>query len=278
MKPTANEIRPVISRAEYEAIDAINQSVLKQFRKSAAHAKYALDFPSEPTPAMDFGTALHAAVLMPKEFEANYVIEPKIDKRTNDGKKAWAAWQLENLGKAAMDNEDFQAILEMRDALRDHPTIGPLLAEEWSGTEMAVVWKDEQTGVWCKALLDRFIPSSKDDSVSIILDLKTTADASEQSFARDVLNYGYDVQAAFYLDGMRTIAEAQRRFLFAAIEKKKPYACALYELSAETIAVGRSKYREYLHAYAACMESGVWPGYQTEIQTIELPRWALENV
>jgi hypothetical protein len=102
-----------------------------------------------------------------------------------------------------------------------------------------------------------------------VIDLKSTVDASPAGFARAVARYSYHVQAAHYMAGTKC-----DRFLFVAFEKTAPYACAVYELDADAIARGRDLREHALETLASCIELGVWPGYATEVQVLELPRWA----
>jgi exodeoxyribonuclease VIII len=63
--------------------------------------------------------------------------------------------------------------------------------------------------------------------------------------------------------------------VFLVVEKKPPYAVAVYVLDPESIALGRAEYRRDLQLYAECKRTGVWPGYGDKIQTIGVPQWKL---
>jgi exodeoxyribonuclease VIII len=112
----------------------------------------------------------------------------------------------------------------------------------------------------------------------VIADLKTTEDASERAWIRDVVKYQYHAQAAFYLDGLETLEpRADRQFLWIAVEKKPPFACAIYQPDDATIYKGRAMYRNYLRQWLKCTETGEWPGYDVGIQPLLLPDWALRS-
>jgi PDDEXK-like domain of unknown function (DUF3799) len=68
-----------MNRAEYDAIPAVNYSLLRTLAVSPLHAWAAhinpKRKPQEPTSAMDLGQALHCAVLQPKEFDKRYCSE-----------------------------------------------------------------------------------------------------------------------------------------------------------------------------------------------------------
>lgn len=80
-------IRHDLTDAEYFAHSAINCSGLKLISsKTPAHFKYQQSEQRKPTPAMIIGSAVHCATLEPEAFNERYIVAPKIDKRTKDGK------------------------------------------------------------------------------------------------------------------------------------------------------------------------------------------------
>lgn len=268
----ADGIHKNLTRREYESIEAVNQSTLKLFAKTPAHAREAMLHPKPPTEAMNFGSALHAAILEPKRFEAEYIAAPKFDRRTKEGKEAWAAWEENNRDKEIISADDMGAIKFMQASCYADPVYKSLLTG--AGTnEVAVIWTDVKTGLRCKALLDRVTQYA---GYTVVLDIKSARDASELEFGRAVFRLGYHVQAAFYLEGLRVLAPTERRFFFGAVEKTPPYCVALYELDEEAIAQGRATVRRYLDSYAQCMATNVWPGYPSGVLPLALPSWATE--
>ena len=94
---------------EYDQIPAVRRSALWEIRKSPAHYKWAVENPSEDTPALKMGRAIHMAVLQPEEFPDTYAVMPDgIDRRTKEGKAAWAAWCEENDGKEVLTKEELE--------------------------------------------------------------------------------------------------------------------------------------------------------------------------
>ena len=57
-----------ISADEYFAIDAVNQSLLKEVLRSPAHASAYLGHPKKATAAMQLGTAVHSTLLNAPNF------------------------------------------------------------------------------------------------------------------------------------------------------------------------------------------------------------------
>lgn len=254
------KIIPNMPAREYHAHPAVSKSVLDKMARSPLHARAYLDgMRDEPTPAMLFGTALHAAVLEPVAFANEYAVFDG-DRRTRAGKDAYEA--ILSSGATVISRGDYDAIRAMALSIRQHPVAGKLFAE--GVAEHSVFWDDADTGLACKCRPDWWTPSS-----ALIVDLKTTEDASPEAFARSVMNYRYHVQAAHYMTG----AQAER-FLFVAVEKKAPYAVAVYELDEDALNLGHTLRERDLHTYSLCQASRVWPGYSTEVETLSLPEWA----
>jgi len=257
---------------QYHDHPAVGHSGLVRVMRSPAHYQEYVTHPPEPTPAMQLGTAFHTALLEPERFDQTFVVAPKFDRRTKEGKAAAEAWEAENAGKTALTVDQMAAIEKMVASVRSHVGAANLLA---SGVpEMSGFWTDPDTGIQCKCRPD-FL-TMEGETITGIVDVKTCGDASAEGFARAIATLGYDVQAAFYQDGIRALTGRVIPFYFIAVEKEAPHAVAAYQASDEVIRVGRAKYRGALQLLKWCQEHGAWPGYQPngEIETITLPRWA----
>ena len=242
---------------DYHSATGINKSLLDMVHKSPLHAKNWLDGDRpEPTDAMLFGTAFHSLVLEPELFEANYATF-WMDRRTTAGKAAYAA--LIAQGKTIITNDDMYAIKSMKKSVMGNIFSRQLIESESVKKEVSVFIDQSK----CR-------PDMWDMEGGILIDLKTTEDASPSGFARSAAQYRYHVQAAHYMD-----LTGADRFIFLAVEKKRPYAMGIYELDYESLKVGRRERDMDLNTYLTCFEFDRWPGYGDEIQTITLPRWAL---
>jgi hypothetical protein len=81
---------------DYLKIDKISSTQLKAASKGVYDAYMCLNFPFEPTDAMEFGTAVHTALLEPQLFHKKYKTVPSIDKRKAEYKDALNAVKAEN--------------------------------------------------------------------------------------------------------------------------------------------------------------------------------------
>lgn len=263
-----------LSNAEYHGGPGVNKSLLDIVARSPMHAKFYLESReagerSPPTAAQALGTAFHSLLLEPEDFAATYIVAPKFDRRTKVGKEEAAAFEAEHAGKTPIDQETHDTLFGMARAVQAHPAAKALLAAPGKA-EQSVYWTDELTGELCRCRPDFW----REDG--IIVDVKTSEDASPEGFAKSLVNYRYHVQAPWYCDGIEAATgEAPKGFVFLVVEKKPPFAVAVYALDAESMALGRIAARENLDTLARCRSSGVWPGYGDTIQQLGVPQWFL---
>lgn len=250
----------------YFAIEAMSQSGSKEMLRSPLHFRFRRDNPTEPTPAMQFGTAVHTGVLEPDRFDAAVVAAPVVDRRTKDGKATFAAFLAQAEGKIVLAPADFDRCRRTIDAVHRHPMARELLA----GAEMetSLFWLDARYKVPCKARVDARNHGG-------LIDVKTTHDASPHEWPRTVASWGYEIQAAAYFDGCEHLLDATPAFfVHIAVESEAPHGVACYALQGDAIGVGRARWNIALERFAKAQESGYWPGYATTIESIRLPRWA----
>ena len=124
-----------------------------------------------------------------------------------------------------------------------------------------------EEGAECKVRPDLYCPSAE-----VIIDLKSTIDASERGFAKSVRQYGYDFQACWYLESLRKLGYSPKQFIFVCVEKTPPYVTACYTLEAYDIARHREPMRRACKLWASCVSSDIWPGYSDGVKTLELTR------
>ena len=249
----------------------IGKSGLDLIARSPAHywARY-LDpnrVRKPDTAAQAFGSLVHTAILEPHKLESLYAVAPDLNKNTN----AYKEWRASQSG-IIVDSSDMQTALRMRDAVMRNLRARQLL-ELGGATEEAIYAKCPETGALVKIKPDRYARAH-----CIMLDVKTTTDASPRAFAKSVAEYRYHVQDAFYTDVAVWAGGAANWFFFIAVEKEPPYAVAVYQLDSEATDKGRALYRENLNTYAHCLRTGDWHAYKQERDedfVLSLPKWAL---
>ena len=177
----------------YFRLKSIDQSQLKQFLKNPADwAYHRLNDDHKPTDAMKFGTAFHAYLLGTSDVVS---LSEGESFRSKDNQK-WRDEQLE-AGNIIVSYNDMQLLKRMKEGIEqtslmpEYPDYMEII--EQGTKEQCIEWKDRQTGLMLKAKPD-LIPVGTD----YLVDLKTAQKADAESFAKEVINYGYHIQTVFY--------------------------------------------------------------------------------
>jgi exodeoxyribonuclease VIII len=204
------------------------------------------------------------AVLEPEQFENTTAVSPKF---FGPGARAEAQiWNERHTDKLIIKGEEATALDGILNSLRKHKTASELLHK--GHAEESFFWQDPVTGLVCKCRPDLW----KD---GVLVDVKTTINASPHEFSRTIANMMYHFQAAYYLDGVSAVlGEPFREFVIIAIEKEPPYAVATYRLDEATIDAGRMLYRKALRTLRQCKTRGVYPAYPDRLVAASLPSWA----
>lgn len=253
------------TNAEYHAHEAVSKSDLDLIHKSPAHYKGAKHV---ETPAMKLGTAVHSLVLEPAKFAATYCLIDG-DRRTKAVKDEVKA--AESAGKVVCTREELDQYAAMAEQVT-RSKIGAALLKD-SIREHSVFAEIDGVHVKCR-------PDGWSTEKGVLFDLKSTEDASPEGFARTVAKYRYHVQDAFYRHVVASATNCDAddlSFIFIAVEKKPPFAVALYQLDELATLQGWVDAREDLRRYKAAKESGKWCGYSPRIETLSLPRWAVSS-
>jgi hypothetical protein len=266
MAPQLNPL-PGLSNEEYHQLPAVSPSGLKLLNRSPLH--YYDRFlapdrePSVPTAAMALGTALHLAVLEPATLTARVAVAPTCDRRTKAGKESWAEFEQRAAGRLVISRDDGDRVLAMAAAVRKHPA-AQLLLNMPGKAEQSYTWTDEATGVACKCR-----PDWHSDDHAIVVDVKTTQDASREAFSKSIANFDYHLQAAWN----RRALDAEQ-FIIIAVESARPYAVAVFTVSGALLAAGERRIDAALERLAECQASNEWPGYgDLVLDPIDLPGW-----
>lgn len=224
--------------------------------------KYERDHGQPHKPEFDFGHAAHQLVL--GVGPDLHVVDAE-DYRT----KAAKAERDEAYARGAVPLllHEFDTVQAMARALRAHPRAAEVFAEG-GAAESSLFWVDQETGVRCRARLDWLSDR--------IVDYKTTTDVSPAAISRTVDKFGYHLQADFYLSGAveLDVVAPDAPFLFVFQAKTPPYLVTVVELDETALRIGHERNRLARQIYRDCTESGVWPAYSDDIETISLPAYA----
>ena len=161
--------------------------------------------PVKPLPivAFSFGTAVHELILEPET----------IDKLPQ--------------------NVDIAKVQTLAKTFWAEPWLKWLL--RFSRKEEIVLWTCPVTGLPLKSKLDIILRGRT------VYDIKTTSASSIEQFEKFAVQYGYDRQAAFYMDSIKA-----KKFFFIALSKTKKNTVFIMEADSSFIESGRRKYRKLL--------------------------------
>ena len=212
----------------------------------------------------DIGTAAHALLL--EGAAAITVIDAK-DYRTNAAKEARdIAYAAGRIPLLAARWADVQAMVgAAREQLVQHRDGGAAMFTDGQ-PEQTLIWRE--SNVWCRARLDWLRPGAIDD-------YKTTphGSANPDSWTRSLFGMGFDIQAAFYLRGLKAITGFDATFRFAVQEPQAPFALAVVALGPDALLLAEKKVLYALEHWRACLTAGEWPGYARRTCYASLPAW-----
>ena len=264
-----------MTEKEYRQHPAISRSELWRIRESPQKFKYYKENPPEPTPALLFGQVFHKMLLEPDTFEEEFVAAPGVNRRTKEGKQILENFASKHENQKIIPAEMFDQEKEMCDAIKREPLAGKLLKGK---AEFPFFWKDDMTGEDCTCRVDVL---NTEYSQPIIVDVKSTADASTESFIRSAINYGYDFQAAMYSEGVEKNIGKKPLFVFIAVEKDPPFSVNILQADELMLRRGYDLFREYIGIYHDCKTSGNWYGYLgklNQINNLALPAYLAKEV
>jgi len=259
-----------LSNADYHSGPGISKSGLDHVAHCPSSLPWSRKAPvhAEKLKAMDFGTALHTALLEPHEFDNQFSVAPEFNLRSNAGKEEWAEFQAEHGHKMIMTAAENEKLLIMLDSVQAHPTARWLMGQK-GVNEASIYWKDEQTGELCRVRPDRLLTEHH-----IIVDVKKV-DGMDR-FEKHVEEFRYHVQHAMYSDGYKQHFGVEPQFVFLACSSTVGagrYAVDVVDLGSSWIQSGYERYREALETYHQCRVNDDW----THIRRLARPGWAIKQ-
>jgi exodeoxyribonuclease VIII len=242
-----------INESDYHADrEYLSSSVLKKALKSPAlYQDFLLNgYQPKNLDSLHFGTLVHAMILEPDTVQKRFAIfnPPVNDKRTKLYKEAKAEFDKVKGNRIAIDQDSFDRANILVSRLTEDASASSMLQTG----EAEVSFFGELDGRKIKVRTD-FI----DYENKRIIDIKTTKDATYSSFNRDFKwNYDYDLSAALYTDMVSLIMGEKYTFHIIALHKEDPFGVAIYDISDESMEVGRQKYLRAIRNIRDCENTG----------------------
>lgn len=253
-----------MSFENYLADPAISKSGLVDMAQSPAHYKERRENP-KTFAAADLGSATHMMILEPERAERSIFTPPgnvlgKGGTRGTTAYREWAAAQ--EPGAIILSREEFEAAHRMRDSVLHHPVAADLLSGGFPEISAIHYVSDVRVKTRPDYLNDGYIT-----------DIKTTVDASPETFGRQAYNLKYYWSA--YLSGLilRGLEIGSREYAYVAVEKTPPYPVAVYYCPPELVELAGREVEPLLRMFRACNDTGIWPGYEEDITPLRVPGW-----
>ena len=232
-------------------------------------------FEVETSESMAIGTLTHTALLEPERFRHDFVVAPKVDKRSKAGKAELEAWNADAKanGKTLVDPDDLAKAGRMADAIMGHVRARRAFELRPYLREPSYFWLDEESGIRCKCRPDHLAAGG-----ALAVDLKTSRDVSPRSFAKSIVNFGYHRQRAHYIAGIEAVTRIRpEAWLFVVVENVEPHTVAVYELDEDFAELGEKSRRRALAKIRHGIDSRIWAVGDGKIVTLSRPGWASEE-
>lgn len=250
-----------MSFRDYQARSEINHSALTHIDKSPLHFKHALS-QHEESASLSLGRLVHTLVIEPDCFVDEFFLAPTFGRSKADLEKK-ASMFADNPGKTLINEDQWLTAQAMVNAVHASETCRQLLSAVTDGEITAIF---NRCDVWCKARLDMI-------TADIIVDLKTTRDASPAEFAKSAAKYNYWTQQEFYRHAMKCEGREMASVIIA-VENQAPYGVGIYALSDHDLDRAQWQNVSRLKKYKLAVEVDEWAGYADQPTNLVMPTWA----
>ncbi len=243
----------------------LNQSPLHAWM---AHPRLNPNWQADDDSKFSIGTAAHALLL--EGTNARIAVIDADDWRTKAAKEARDEAFKNRLTPILRKHNN--AVIRMVEAAKSYirqTEIAGIL--ERGKPEITMRWQEGE--LWFKSRPDFFT----DDGL-IMLDYKTTEDASPDAFSRQISRMGYDFQAEFYKRGAAANGYENVTFLILAQETEYPHACSLHAIHESLQEYARMRVERAIAIWRDCLTRNHWPAYPTQICTAMATNWQLAEM
>lgn len=232
-----------------------------------AHPRLSPQQEREESSRLDLGTIAHGLLL--EGDDSRVVVIEAEDWRTKAAKEERAAARIE--GKVPILVHDFDIVSEMVEAAQ-RTIANSEIADDFEAAipEQTLIW--QEAGIWLRCRPDKVTPDWR-----VVFDYKTCAGTAHPAVwgKSSMVRYGYDIQAAINLRGVKALTKAKRTtFVFLVQEIEPPYVLSIVSLSPEWLQLADDKLRVAMSIWQGCTRKNEWPGYPSRIAYVDPPAFA----
>jgi hypothetical protein len=185
-------------------------------------------------------------------------------------------------GKDVLAADDTTRVLKMAAFARALPISRVVFDQmaEFGAAETSLFWRDPASGVYLKVRPDYMLMPCPAFPDGLIIDGKSTTDASVEGFGRTVWNLDYGLQAALYTQVFQQVFKTAGRppFLWLAQEKESPHAARYFGADDGLLTYWDKRIAALLPRVASCQSTNYWPGYPETVETLALPAYAEKQI
>jgi hypothetical protein len=253
------------------AIEPVRFSWLKNFARSPAHAKAALDDPRKPTAAMDLGAIAHRLVLGPRHGDGELAV-------WNGGRrygKTWDAFREEHAADVIVTSGDFYRAKKIAEAVRADETASAILGD---GAVFELPHSWIESGFKCETRGVDIFRAARGEPGFSIWEFKTTTNVEPEKLKRHAMQMLYPQQLELYRGGLEsTGAGPCREAGIIAVEVERPHVVTCLTLSPALLAWARRSLTLWLERLKVCVADSHWPGFAQRAVDFDLPPWLVEE-
>lgn len=225
----------------------------------------------------DFGTAAHAKVLG-RGMEVVEIPEEYLTERGGISVRGEArAWMSEqrDAGLIPLKRAEIVQIDDMAEAILNEPVCADLLTTGHGMPEVSMFSIDPETSRWMRGRID-FLASS-----TVVCDYKTsTPSVDPVSWDKTSWNYGYHIQAAWYLrlGALLGVIDPDAEFWFIAQQKTPPYLACAHRIGADLLDIGWVTCESAIRMWDQCLTTEEWPRISARTEVMEPPYWVRREI
>jgi hypothetical protein len=247
-----------MTETDYRALPGLTATDLKAGATSMRHMRASvMGELRRESPALSWGTTVHAAILEPERFWTGVATWHGEAKRG----KEWTDFKAANESKTILDTEETATLERLIDSVYSNPDAARLI--EGCDHEVLRQFDGQPHGPGkCRfdGLADRYF-----------LELKTARTVDKRRFASQFYGLGYDIGVGWY-----SIPAPGRLCYLIAVESVPPFDAVVYQVPSDVIKAGQDKAVAIAARYRASEAAGIFCGVDDGAGIVEFvpPAWA----
>lgn len=245
-----------LSNAEYHALPGVSHSMLKDSGDPRVYQYKYLSgkYRPESKPHFDFGSAVHDLCLLGSDAGITRIPDAALSKSGARSGRAWEAFAAEHSGGILLKQHEYDAAQRCVDAIQQDEAARYFLGKP-GVAEHAFRYADDLLELLLRCKVDRLVESA--DGI-VAVDLKTSSGSRASQFVRQVVNYSYHTQEAFYRRVLRACGVDIVEFVFIAVSVDPPHTVDCYSLNEEFRRMGEIEVENRLIALADRIRANNW--------------------